>query len=145
MTEITKTATVPYSPTEMFRLVNDIESYAQFLPWCTDTKILHKAETQVTATVSLAMGKLRQSFTTENTMESDRLINMRLVTGPFKKLEGSWGFQPHNDNGCLIKLHMDFEFENKLLKYTLGGAFNKIVNSLVAAFAERAQQVYGKR
>ena len=145
MSEINQTATLPYSPAEMFRLVNDIESYPEIFAWCTGTKILQRAENELTATISLAAGKLRQSFTTRNTMRLNREISMCLVEGPFKRLEGSWEFHPHGDNGCSIKLSMDFEFKNKLLKYTLEGIFNKIVHSLVDSLIVRSEQVYGKR
>lgn len=145
MTEISKTTVVPYTPYEMYLLVNDIESYPVFLPWCTAAKILNKQEQGLTATLSLAIGKIKQSFTTENTMQDGSRIDMKLIDGPFKHLRGYWKFNPENEECCHIQLHMDFEFKNKIIKHTLGKAFHKVVDTMVDCFVERAEQVYGNR
>lgn len=145
MTEISKTAVVPYTPSEMYALVNDIESYPVFLPWCTAAKISNKKDESLIATLSLAMGKIKQSFTTENTMREGSRINMRLIEGPFKHLTGYWKFNPEDEQSCHIQLHMNYEFKNKIIKYTLGKMFYTVMNTMVESFVQRAQQVYGGR
>lgn len=145
MTEISKTAVVPYTPSEMYALVNDIESYPVFLPWCTAAKISNKKDESLIATLSLAMGKIKQSFTTENTMREGSRIDMRLIEGPFKHLTGYWKFNPEDEQSCHIQLHMNYEFKNKIIKYTLGKMFYTVMNTLVESFVQRAQQVYGGR
>jgi ribosome-associated toxin RatA of RatAB toxin-antitoxin module len=145
MTEIINTTVVPYTPEEMFVLVNDIESYPIFLPWCTAAKILSQQEERLTATLSLALGKIKQSFTTENTMQDGSKIEMRLIEGPFKHLNGYWKFNLEDEQSCQIQLHMNFEFKNKIIKHTLGKAFYKVMDSLVESFVQRAQQIYGNR
>ena len=145
MTEISKTTVVPYTPEEMYVLVNDIESYPAFLPWCSAAKILTQQDESLTATLSLALGKIKQSFTTENTMQDGSRIEIQLIEGPFKHLSGYWKFNPEDEQSCHIQLHMDFEFKNKIIKHTLGKAFYKVMDSLVESFAQRAQQVYGNR
>ncbi len=145
MTKINNQAYVTYSAKQMFALVNDIESYPVFLPWCTKANILTTSSDAVTASISIALGKIKQNFVTANTMLADTAIIMRLVEGPFKELYGHWQFQEDNNGGCLVTLEMQFEFKNKLAKYTLGAAFEKIADSLVDAFIKRAQVVYGPR
>ncbi len=145
MTEIIKTTVVPYTPEEMYVLVNDIESYPTFLPWCTAAKILSQQEERLTATLSLALGKIKQSFTTENIMQDGAQIEMRLIEGPFKHLNGYWKFNLEDEESCQIQLHMHFEFKNKIIKHTLGKAFYKVMDSLVESFVQRAQQIYGNR
>ncbi len=127
----------------MYALVNDIKSYPEFLPWCTEAKILEDSGHSLVASISVSVGKIKQSFTTENTMQLDSLISMKLVKGPFKELKGLWEFQDDVDGGCSVSLDMRFEFKNKLLKHTLGSTFKKITNSMVDAFVNRAQVVYG--
>lgn len=143
MTRISKQTTVQYSADQMYSLVNDIESYPDFLPWCTATDILKEETNAITASVSIAIGKIKQTFTTANTMQPNSSISMNLVKGPFKELTGHWQFRENNDGGCSVMLDMSFEFKNKLVKHTLGTAFHKITDSLVDAFVERAQTVYG--
>lgn len=126
----------------MYELVNDIEAYPSFLPWCVDARILEKAEHKLTATVSLAAGKIKQSFTTENTMQKYQRIDVKLVTGPFKYLNGSWRFDAEN-NCCHISIDMEFEFSNKLMKLALDRIFSHIINTLIETFTQRAHQVYG--
>jgi len=145
MTEISKTAVVPYTPSEMYALVNDIESYPVFLPWCTAAKISNKKDESLIATLSLAMGKIKQSFTTENIMREGSRIDMRLIEGPFKHLTGYWKFNPEDEQSCHIQLHMNYEFKNKIIKYTLGKMFYTVMNTMVESFVQRAQQVYGGR
>ena len=145
MTEISKTTVVPYTSDEMYVLVNDIESYPIFLSWCTEAKILSHQEESLTASLSLALGKIKQSFTTENTMQDGSRIDMKLIEGPFKHLTGYWRFIQEDDQSCHVHLHMHFEFKNKIIKHTLGKAFYKVMDSLVESFVQRAQQIYGSR
>ncbi len=145
MTEISKTTVVPYTPNEMYALVNDIESYPAFLPWCIAAKILSKKEESLIASLSLAMGKIKQSFTTENTMREGLRIDIRLIDGPFKHLSGYWKFNPEDEQSCHIQLHMNYEFKNKIIKYALGKVFYIVMNTLVESFVQRAQQIYGNR
>lgn len=143
MTSIHKSARVPYSAAQMYDLVNDIESYPAFLPWCSEASVQVHGEDSLTASLTMATGRIHQSFTTENTMQPGRRISVRLVSGPFRHLHGHWRFDPADGGACLITLEMDFEFKNKLLKLTLSKLFHHIVDSLVDAFTRRAQQVYG--
>ena len=145
MTEISKTTVVPYTPGEMYALVNDIESYPVFLPWCTAAEILSKKEESLVASLSLAMGKIKQSFTTENTMREGSRIDIRLIKGPFKHMSGYWKFNPEDEQSCHIQLHMKYEFKNRIIKYALGKVFYIVINTLVESFVQRAQQVYGNR
>lgn len=145
MGNISKTAVVHYTAEQMYNLVNDIEAYPQFLPWCTDASVQNRTETGLTASVSLATGKIRHTFTTENTMRPGRQIDVRLISGPFSYLNGSWKFEPAGNALCRIDLQMNFEFKNKLLKLTLSPVFNKFMSTLVSSFIERAEKIHGKQ
>ncbi len=141
---VTKCAEVPYTAEQMYNLVNDIESYPEFLPWCTDARVYNRTETSLNASVSLETGKIKQSFSTENTMEFGKRIDVKLISGPFKYLTGYWQFNNIDDHRCQITLNMEFEFKNKLLKLTLKYFFNKFIDSLVGAFTDRARVKYPK-
>jgi len=145
LTEIHKKTVVPYTADEMYALVNDIEAYPDFLPWCTNAQVLNTNNYHLTASVAMEIGKIKQTFTTENTMQPGLSIQMKLVKGPFKQLYGHWQFEPDGTQSSTISLDMDFEFKNKLLKLALNSTFNKIMGSLVTSFVKRAQVVYGKR
>jgi len=142
---IEKSAVVPYSADEMYALVNDIESYPRFLPWCTEARILEPGEREQTASVSLASGPVRQTFTTRNTMQPGRRIDVRLLSGPFSRLNGRWEFDPQGERDCRIAFRMEFEFKNRLLRLSLQKVFHLIVNSLVESFTRRAEQLHGRR
>lgn len=145
MTVIKKTAVVPYTPGQMYDLVNDIESYPEFLPWCSGASVTVHGEDSLTASLSMASGRIRQSFTTQNTMQPGRRIEVRLVSGPFRYLTGSWEFEPvDGGTSCRISLQMDFEFRNRILKLTLSKLFHHIVDSLVDAFSRRALSIHGR-
>ena len=144
MGTVSKSANVPYTAEQMYDLVNDIESYPEFLPWCTEAEVFNRTDESLIATVSLATGRLKQSFTTENTMQGGERIDVKLIKGPFKQLSGFWKFENTVDNNCRIELNMDFEFKNRILKFTLSAVFNQFMNSLVGSFSKRAKQVYSQ-
>ena len=128
----------------MFELVNDVESYPRFLPWCTGAEIEDAGEDHFIATVSLSWGGMRKSFTTRNTLQPGRQIDMNLVRGPFKQLTGRWQFDDLAGDCCRVGLEMDFEFKNKILKLALDKAFEHIAYSLIDAFKTRATQLYAR-
>lgn len=145
MSTISKSALVPYSAAEMFALVDDIDRYAEFLPWCRSTTEHERGADEVRASIEVAKGPVQKSFTTLNRMQANKMIEMRLVEGPFKHLEGFWRFDALNDTASKVSLDMAFEFSNKAMTLAFGSVFNQIANSLVDAFCKRAEQVYGKR
>lgn len=144
MTTISRNSLVLYSPEQMFDLVNDVEAYPSFLPWCRDSKIMHKTDNVISASLDLAKGGIHHVFSTENTLIHGESIDIKLIDGPFQHLEGHWQFGMIGDNqGCRIQLDMDFEFSNRLISMALGPVFTQISGSLVDAFCKRAQIIYG--
>lgn len=144
MTHIHKTALVPYSIDNMFNLVNDIESYPKFLPWCKQATLLSHTDTGVIASITMGSVALEKTFTTTNTIKPNEFIEMRLLEGPFSHLKGAWYFHPVGNEGCKISLDMHFEISNKILRLSLGPIFTKIVNNLMDAFIQRAGELYGQ-
>lgn len=143
---ISRNALVPYSTEEMYNLVAAIEDYPKFLPWCRSTQVMSRTDTEVKASIEIARGALNKTFTTLNHMTLNKVIEMQLVQGPFKHLQGFWRFDELKINtACKITFDLDFEFENKLLAMVAGPVFNQIANSMVEAFTRRAVEVYGER
>mgnify|MGYP006386333635 CR=1 FL=1 len=146
MSLISRSALVPYSTEEMYKLVADIEDYPKFLPWCRSTQVMSRNEQEVKASIEIARGALNKSFTTLNHMQLNKVIEMQLVQGPFKHLQGFWRFDELKIHAaCKITFDLDFEFESKLLAMVAGPVFNQIANSMVEAFIKRAVEVYGER
>lgn len=142
MPSIYRHALMPYSTRQMFNVVNEVDKYPSFLPWCSSSKIVSQTDTSMDASINMKMGKLNHSFTTRNTLKKDSLIHMQLLNGPFKRLSGDWIFSSLPDDGCKIELKLDFEYSNKVIAMLIGPVFNKIANSLVDAFCQRAHQIY---
>ena len=149
MSDVVKTVLVPYAPAEMFVLVDQVEDYPKFLPWCSHTE-LHERDEEVTeATLHIDYHRLRQHFTTRNHKQSPLEMSIRLKSGPFRKMEGSWRFYPLGDPdavvGCKIEFKLHYEFANASFDALLGPVFGYIAGSLVDSFIQRAEQVYGPR
>lgn len=143
---ISRQALVMYSAAEMYHLVNDVASYAEFLPWCRSATVLSETEDAIEASVEIAKGSLNKSFTTRNLLQKNKMIEMQLLEGPFKHLQGFWRFTPLKDaSACKVSLDLEFEFESKLVAFAVGPVFNKIANTLVDSFSKRAIEVYGER
>ena len=142
MKKIEKSALVPYTPEQMFVLVDDIDAYSVFLPWCSQSEVVERTADEVKGQLAISYRQLNKSFVTCNINTPHSQIEMQLVEGPFKHLKGLWLFTPLGNDGCKIELNMEFEFANMLLDMTVGPVFGKIANSLVDAFTERAANVY---
>jgi ribosome-associated toxin RatA of RatAB toxin-antitoxin module len=139
MQEVKRSALVNKPPHELFALINDIESYPQFLPWCTHARVLSRTPEQIVATIGVRQGALRGEFTTRNTLTPDRSIRLELVSGPFRTLEGEWRLTPVEEQGCRVELTMRFAFNNRLTALLFEPLFANTIGSLVDAFVERAR------
>ncbi len=145
MATVQKSALVFYSAVDMYALVNDIESYPRFLPWCRSTQVLSRNDDEVRARIEMHKGGVHKSFTTRNRLRKDKMIEIRLLEGPFLRLEGFWRFQALRSDACKISLDMEFEFASSLLRMAIGPVFKQITHSLVDAFCKRAVELYGRR
>ena len=146
MKNVNKSVLIWYSPEEMFALVADVARYPEFLPWCSHTKVLEQDEHGMTAEVGMAMGALKKSFVTRNVHEGKNKISMRLIKGPFSRLEGHWIFHPVGDGtqrACKVQLQLDYGFDSMALATLIGPIFDRIANSMVDAFIKRVEKVYG--
>lgn len=144
MREIHRSALVPYAADAMFGLVNDVESYPDFLPWCRAAEINELAACEIEASLEFARSGLHRRFTTRNVLQPGRTIRMELVSGPFRELSGRWSFQPLGAEGCKVVLDMRFEFASRMLEAVFAPVFAEVMNSLVDAFVERAHEVHGR-
>lgn len=142
MTEVKREALVPFTTEQMYALVDDIAAYPQFLPWCRSTTVHERNEHEVRASIELAKGAVNKSFTTCNVTHPYGEIEMHLLEGPFKQLQGFWRFHELKPGACKVTLDLEFEFSNKLVALAIGPVFNQIANTLVDAFVERAREVY---
>ena len=139
MREVKRAALVDRPPAELFALINDIESYPRFLPWCTHARVEERTPRTLTATVGVRQGALAGEFTTRNTLEPDRSIRMQLVSGPFRQLEGEWLLTPITGGGCRVELTMRFAFSSRLAALLFESKFAHTIASLVDAFVARAR------
>jgi ribosome-associated toxin RatA of RatAB toxin-antitoxin module len=145
MRRINRSAIVPYSPEQMFALVEDVESYPSFLPWCHDARIERQSDHEVEATLEIRRGGIGKKFRTRNSLQPPDSITLELVEGPFRSLAGAWTFSALGGDGCKVSLALGFEFESRLTDLLLGAVFEEICNSLVDAFTRRAHEIYGTR
>jgi ribosome-associated toxin RatA of RatAB toxin-antitoxin module len=145
MESVEKTVLVAYSAEQMFSLVDHVEDYPKFLPWCGGASAAAMQGSTVLATVHIDYHGLKQSFTTVNVREPPNQIDMTLQHGPFKHLDGCWRFIPLSPSACKIELRLHYEFSSKLLEKVVGPVFHYIANSFVDAFIHRAEKVYTNR
>ena len=144
MRKVSRSALVPYSARQMYVLVEDVESYPDFLPWCGGA-VLHWRDGEVLeGSVEMHVAGLRRSFRTRNRMREYDAIDMELVEGPFSHLSGGWHFTALDHLGCKVSLEVEFEVRSRATNQLLGRYFEQICNSLVDAFVRRAEDIYGK-
>jgi len=144
MTTVNRSALVPYTAQQMYALVDDIARYPEFLPWCSKSQEISRNTEEVQATLTLHWKGLSKAFTTRNLLQPYKMMEIRLVNGPFKHLEGFWQFAALGDQGCKVELSLEFEFTNPLISLAFSKMFEQISLELVGAFCTRAADVYGK-
>ena len=144
MPTILRSALVPYLAHDMYSLVCDIDSYPQFLPWCGHAQILESSDTHQLARVAISKRIEHSEFTTRNILDPDKSVQMTLVDGPFRHLQGSWQFLPLGQDACKVELEVDFEFSSQTLARVLSPAFTRVCDTLVSAFIQRADAVLGE-
>lgn len=142
MIAIQKSALVRFPAVAMFDLVNDIERYPEFLPWCRASRVLRCSGEWVDAELDIARSGFNKSFATCNQLRPGKEVRMTLLSGPFDSLEGVWTFTPLREDASKIALDLRFELSGTLTSLAFGVVFNQICNSMVNAFSERAKQLY---
>jgi ribosome-associated toxin RatA of RatAB toxin-antitoxin module len=143
MKKISRSAIVEHSAAEVYALVEDIEAYPKFLPWCREARVHERAPAETRATLTVGMSGLRQSFTTRNENRPGEAIDMRLVEGPFREFTASWRFSPLSASACRIEFSLQYEFSSRALGRLLEPLFDRIADTMVDAFARRADEIYG--
>ncbi|MEQ1600431.1 MAG: type II toxin-antitoxin system RatA family toxin [Methylophilaceae bacterium] len=141
MAQVEKTVLVGYSAEQMFALVEDVERYPEFLPWCDGTHVVRHGDSRTTATLHINYHHIKQSFTTENHKIYPSLMEIKLKDGPFKQLEGVWHFIALSDEACKIEFKLSYEFSNGILEKLIAPVFSHISNTMVDAFVERAEKI----
>jgi ribosome-associated toxin RatA of RatAB toxin-antitoxin module len=170
MKHVKKTVLLWYSAQEMYDLVVDVPNYPKFLPWCERAEVLHEDASSMTARLHLAYRGVRHAFTTRNTHVTGRSVVVTLVDGPFSTLDGTWEFLPVGSpaaapttatpslapappappspdalRACRIQFDLRYAFSNIALEALVSPVFDRIANTFVDAFVQRAEQVYGAR
>ncbi|MDR2015367.1 MAG: type II toxin-antitoxin system RatA family toxin [Azoarcus sp.] len=140
MAVVEKSILIERSATRMFELVDRVEDYPKFLPWCGGTELLERTAEKTAARIHINYHGLKTHFSTENAKETPRQMDIRLREGPFRKLEGHWRFTALGENACKVEFRLGYEFSSKILEKALGPVFHHIANTFVESFVKRAQQ-----
>ena len=145
MAIVEKSVLIERSSAEMFNLVENIEDYPKFLPWCAKTEVDYRDAVRTVATLHISYLSVRSHFTTENGKQYPHVMSMRLVDGPFRRLEGQWNFRALSENACKIEFRLAYEFSSKIFEKVIGPVFGQITDTFVDAFVRRADVVYGEK
>ena len=154
MKHVKKSVLLWYSPREMYALVTAVEDYPRFLPWCERAEVLERSNAGMTARLTLAKGGVRHAFTTRNLHQANAAVQVQLVDGPFSVLDGGWRFLPlaragNSPDGepgaCRIEFELRYAFASAALEALVSPVFDRIANTFVDSFVERAEQVHGPR
>lgn len=145
MKRICHSVLVPYSAQEMYALVDHIERYPEFLPWCAGAQVTAQADGAKRARLDIDYHGIRAHFTTSNVNSSGASIVVTLVDGPFRHLHGEWRFRALAEAASKVELELAYEFASGLLERAVGPVFDHIASTFVEAFVRRAHAVYGER
>ncbi len=145
MHSVERSILVPYSAEQMFDLVAAVDQYPEFMPWCGGSEVHWRNEEGMQASVTISLAGLKQTFTTLNRHRYPELIELELVDGPFSELTGKWVFQALSADACKVVFTLNYTFASKTLAKLVGPIFNRIANSFIDSFNQRAEACYGQR
>ena len=140
MHNIHKSAIVLHSSKKMFQLVDSVENYPRFLPWCGSTQIIERDNGKTIASIEINYKGIRQTFTTENTKKQNKEMMIKLIDGPFQSLSGQWIFKNLDNNSCQIELKLEYQFSNIILEKLISPVFNMIANTFIDEFIKEANR-----
>ena len=143
MATVERSALVPYSPEQMFEIVCDVRAYPEFLPWCTESRLIAETDEEQLAELALSKGGITQRFSTRNTLVRPSSIELKLIEGPFSRLQGVWQFKALGESGCKVELNLSFELDSTLMQMALGQVWRAATDRMVSAFCGRAEALYG--
>lgn len=143
MAVVEKSVLIEHSAPQMFDLVDRIEDYPQFLPWCDGMQVFERSDTRTSARLDINYHGLKAHFSTTNAKLYPRSMAISLDDGPFKHMDGGWRFTPLGETACKVEFRLHYEFSSKLLEKALGPVFHHIAGTLVESFVKRARQVHG--
>jgi ribosome-associated toxin RatA of RatAB toxin-antitoxin module len=142
VTRVARSALVAHSAERMFALVNDVRRYPEFVAGCTATEVLEESEQLLAATLQLKQAGIGLALTTRNQLQPPTAMQLSLQDGPFKRLAGSWTFQPLSEAACKVSLTLEFELSGSLASFAAGKLLAAVANNLVDGFARRADKIY---
>lgn len=145
MALVEKSVLIERSAQQMYELVDRCEDYPAFLPWCSQGELKFRDDQKTVATLHINYHGVRSHFTTENDKVFPAKMLIRLVDGPFRRLEGTWEFKVLAEKACKVEFRLHYEFSSKLLEKVIGPVFSHIANTFVDAFVRRAGEVYGEK
>lgn len=147
MKQVKKSVLLGYTPHEMYRLVSAVEDYPKFLPWCESATVVERDQRGVTARLGLHYMGVRHAFTTRNDETPGEAIVVKLVDGPFSRLDGSWLFRALGPQAlaCKVEFELCYAFASKALETVVSPVFDRVANTFVDAFVKRAEVVHGPR
>jgi ribosome-associated toxin RatA of RatAB toxin-antitoxin module len=145
MKRVARSAIVPHSAAQLFALVEDIESYPRFLPWCAGAEVKSRGPGSTLATLTIGMRGVKKSLTTRNSKRPPEAIDLELVEGPFRLFAAAWRFQPLGERACKVEYSMEFEFASRALATLLQPLFERMADSMVDAFTRRADEIHGAK
>ena len=144
MQRVTRSVLVPYAAAQMFALVDDVEKYPQFLPWCAGATVLAQRDEVKTARIDIDYHGVKAHFTTDNANVPAERIVITLSDGPFKQLQGEWHFRALAEDACKVEFELAYEFATGLIETIVGPVFNHIASTFIDAFVRRAEKLYAK-
>jgi ribosome-associated toxin RatA of RatAB toxin-antitoxin module len=141
MPTVRKSALVPHPPAALFALVEEVERYPEFLPWCAATEVLERTSETISARLDIAYRGLKTSITTRNEKDAPHRMTLELVDGPFRRFHGEWRFKPLGAHGCRVEFTLDYALASSALAALLGPVFGYVADTMVERFVERADSV----
>lgn len=153
---------LPYTPKELYDIVSDVDSYHQFLPYCLGSRVIGPSDSSrakenrqhassiVDAELTIGFSAFRESYVSEVSMRPNEWVLAHAKPSPlFHELHTAWHFRPLPAGTSIslteVTFILSFAFSSPFYAAVAGQVFEKLSSSMIEAFRQRAQSVYGQR
>ena len=132
---------------KLIEFVLDIEKYPEFIPFCLDSKVYERNDTDnfilIIADLTIGKGPFKDTYKSDVKFDKkENIIKVTNIDGPLNHLKNTWRFKSH-ESGTEIFFDIDFEIENKFLNIVMTKSFQFGLDKIADAFQKRAEELFG--
>jgi len=135
----TRTFHVTKNINEVFDVLNNVDDYESFIPFCSQSEIIDEQDNAITASLKLSFLGSSSEFITQNEFKRNEFIDMNLVKGPFNSFNATWLFKPINEDETQMTFKMTYSINNPITDLIISKNIDTVSERIIEAFKQKIE------